>query len=53
MPPFVCTPEAAAKIAVLGREPDRSKGAGKEHDSERPGHYIRMPALRQQKANTV
>src|SRR5262245_1583980 len=35
VPPFVRTPEAAAEIAVLGRELDRSKGAGKEHDSER------------------
>ena len=38
---FVRTPGAAAEIAVLGRELDRSKGAGKEHDSERdPGHYV-------------
>src|SRR5262249_26979444 len=41
VPAFVRTPEAAAEIAVLGRELDRSKGAGKEHDSERdPGHYV-------------
>src|SRR5215475_13302163 len=40
-PTFIRTPEAAAEIAVLGRELDRSKGAGKTHDAERdPGHYI-------------
>src|SRR5215831_15187918 len=33
--PFVRTPEAAAEIDVLGREPNRSKGACTEHDSER------------------
>ena len=32
---FVRTSEAAAEIGVLGRELDRSKGFGKEHDSER------------------
>jgi hypothetical protein len=38
---FVRTPEAAAEIAVMGRELDRSKGAGKTHDPERdPGHYV-------------
>jgi hypothetical protein len=41
VPEFIRTPEAAADIAVLGRELDRSKGAGKTHDAERdPGHYI-------------
>jgi len=41
LPAFVRTPEASAEIAVLGRELDRSKGAGKEHDSEPdPGHYV-------------
>src|SRR5262245_5694596 len=40
VPAFVRTPEAAAETAVMGRELDRSKGAGKEHDAERdPGHY--------------
>lgn len=29
MPEFIRTPEAAAEIALLGRELDRSKGAGK------------------------
>ena len=41
VPAFVRTPEAAADIAVLGRELDRSKGAGRTHDAERdPGHYV-------------
>jgi hypothetical protein len=41
VPVFVRTPEAAADIAVMGRELDRSKGAGKIHDAERdPGHYV-------------
>ena len=41
VPPFLRTPEAVAKIALLGRELDRSKGAGATHDGERdPGHYI-------------
>jgi hypothetical protein len=41
IPNFVRTPEAAAEIAVMGRELDRSKGAGKAHDAERdPGHYV-------------
>lgn len=41
IPGFVRTPEVAAEIAVMGRELDRSKGAGKTHDAERdPGHYV-------------
>jgi hypothetical protein len=41
VPAFVRTPEAAAEIAVMSRELDRSKGAGKVHDAERdPGHYV-------------
>src|SRR5262252_3423407 len=41
VPAFVRTPEAAAEIAVMGRELDRSKGAGRTHDAERdPGHYV-------------
>lgn len=43
VPAFIRTPEAAAEIAVMGRELDRSKGAGKMHDAERdPGHYVDM-----------
>src|SRR5215510_15144782 len=41
LPAFVRTPEAAAEIAILGRELDRSKGAGRTHDAERdPAHYV-------------
>src|SRR5260221_13079431 len=41
IPEFVRTPGAAAEIAVMGRELDRSKGAGKTHDAERdPGHFV-------------
>lgn len=41
LPAFVRTPEAAAEIAVLGRELDRSRGAGKTRDAERDsGHYV-------------
>ena len=37
---FVRAPEAAAEIAVMGRERDRSKGAGKTHDAERDSGAI-------------
>ncbi|MDO8977546.1 hypothetical protein [Reyranella sp.] len=41
VPSFIRTPEAAAKIAIMGRELDRSKGSGKTHDAERdPGDYV-------------
>jgi hypothetical protein len=41
VPKLVRTNEAAADIAVRGRELDRSKGSGKTHDAERdPGHYV-------------
>ena len=43
LPDFVRTTEAAAEIAVMGRELDRSKGTGKTHDAERdPGHWISL-----------
>jgi hypothetical protein len=43
IPAFVRTPEAVAAIAVLGRELDRSKGAGETHDKERdPGHFVSL-----------
>lgn len=43
LPAFVRTPEAIADIAVLGRELDRSKGAGDPHDKERdPGHFVSL-----------
>jgi hypothetical protein len=41
VPGFIRTPEAAANVALLGRDLDRSKGAGAAHDRERdPGHYV-------------
>jgi hypothetical protein len=41
VPPFLRTRRAADEIALLGRELDRSRGAGREHDAERdPGHFI-------------
>ncbi|MFI4998432.1 MAG: S1/P1 Nuclease [Reyranellales bacterium] len=43
IPAFVRAPSAVAEIAVLGRELDRSKGAGNPHDAERnPGHWINL-----------
>jgi hypothetical protein len=43
LPDFVRTTEAAAEIAVMGRELDRSKGTGKTHDAERdPGHWLSL-----------
>jgi len=40
-PAFVRSPEAISEIALMGRELDRSKGAGETHDKERdPGHYV-------------
>lgn len=43
VPDFVRTREAAAEIAVMGRELDRSKGAGRSHDAERdPGHWVSL-----------
>lgn len=41
VPDFVRAPDAAAELAVLGRELDRSKGAGETHDKEHdPGHFV-------------
>lgn len=43
IPDFVRAPEAIADIAVMGRELDRSKGAGRTHDAERdPGHWVSL-----------
>ncbi len=42
LPEFLRTPDAAAEIAMLGRELDRSN-AGATHDQERdPGHYVNL-----------
>ena len=41
LPAFLRTPDAAADVGELAREPDRSKGAGKTHDSARdPAHFL-------------
>ena len=41
VPAFVRSPDAVRVIGELGREADRSKGAGRTHDAERdPGHFI-------------
>jgi hypothetical protein len=38
---FVRDPATVPELARMGRELDRSKGAGETHDKERhPGHYI-------------
>lgn len=43
MPAFLRSPETTAMIAALGREPDRSKGAGTSHDRDlNPGHYLNL-----------
>jgi hypothetical protein len=43
IPAFLRTPEAAWQLAELGREADRSKGAGKSHDHDLdPGHYVNV-----------
>jgi hypothetical protein len=41
VPAFLRGPKAMADMGELAREPDRSKGSGKIHDSNRdPAHYI-------------
>jgi len=41
LPAFLRAPGVAAEIGELAREPDRSKSAGREHDSDRdPAHYL-------------
>lgn len=41
LPAFLHTPQAALDVGELSREPDRSKGSGKVHDSDRdPGHFV-------------
>lgn len=41
VPAFLRTPQAAADIGELSREPDRSKGSGKLHDQDRDAaHFI-------------
>ena len=41
LPAFLRTPQAVADVGELSRELDRSKGAGRVHDTNRdPGHYL-------------
>ena len=41
VPAFLRDPTVIADVGELSREPDRSKGAGKIHDSNRdPGHFV-------------
>lgn len=41
VPAFLRTPQSAAKVGELAREPDRWKGSGKAHDSDLdPGHFM-------------
>jgi hypothetical protein len=40
-PAFLRTAQAAIDVGEYSREPDRSKGAGRAHDSDRdPGHFL-------------
>ena len=41
VPAFLRTPDSAAKVGELAREPDRWKGSGKAHDNDLdPGHFL-------------
>jgi hypothetical protein len=41
LPDFLHTPDTAETVGELSREPDRSRGAGRTHDSDRdPGHFV-------------
>ena len=41
MPAFLRTPAAIEAVGELAREPDRSKAAGKSHDTDSdPGHFV-------------
>jgi len=41
LPAFLHSPQAAIDVGEYSREPDRAKGAGREHDSDRdPGHFL-------------
>lgn len=43
LPAFLRSPEAAAAVGELSREPDRWKGAGQPHDRERDtAHFVDM-----------
>jgi hypothetical protein len=41
VPAFLRTAQAARDVGEMSREPDRTKGSGKLHDSDRdPGHFV-------------
>ena len=41
LPPFLRTAAAATAVGEFSREPDRSRGSGRTHDSDRdPGHFV-------------
>ncbi|MET0293708.1 MAG: S1/P1 Nuclease, partial [Phenylobacterium sp.] len=41
IPAWLRTPDAAFEVGELSREPDRAKGSGKTHESDRdPGHFV-------------
>ncbi|MDR3512314.1 MAG: S1/P1 Nuclease [Caulobacteraceae bacterium] len=41
LPIFLRTPQAIEAVGEFAREPDRSKGSGRVHDTERdPGHFV-------------
>ena len=41
LPAFLRSPQAAVDVGEYSREPDRSKAAGRAHDSDRdPGHFL-------------
>jgi hypothetical protein len=41
LPPFLRTRASAVAVGEYSREPDRSRGSGKVHDSDRdPGHFV-------------
>lgn len=43
LPAFLKTPQNIAEIGELAREPDRSKGSGRVHDSMRdPAHFLNL-----------
>lgn len=43
LPAFLRTPQAAERVGELAREPDRWKGSGRVHDSDRdPAHFINL-----------
>ncbi|MBC7168022.1 S1/P1 Nuclease [Phenylobacterium sp.] len=47
VPAFLHDPSVIADVGELSREPDRSKGAGKIHDSNRdPGHFVDLDDTR-------